>query len=38
MRATETEKWLAYYDALHAVEKAQIDLLRHTGTILAAVK
>jgi outer membrane protein len=38
MRATETEKWLAYYDALHAVEKAQIDLLRQTGTILVAVK
>jgi outer membrane protein TolC len=38
LRAAETEKWLAYYDALHAVERAQIDLLRQTGTILAAIR
>jgi outer membrane protein len=37
-RAAETEKWLAYYDALHAVERAQIDLLKQTGTIIAAIK
>ncbi len=37
-RALETEKWLAYYDSLHAVERAQIDLLRQTGTIIAAIK
>jgi len=38
VRAAETEKWLAYYDALNAVESAQIELLRHTGTILTAVR
>jgi len=37
-RALETEKWLALYDALHAVERAQIDLLRQTGTIIAAIR
>ena len=37
-RTLETEKWLAYYDSLHAVERAQIDLLRQTGTIIAAIK
>jgi len=38
LRSAETEKWLAYYDALHAVERAQMDLLRHTGTLLAAIR
>jgi outer membrane protein TolC len=38
VRAAETEKWLAYYDAVHAVERARIDLVRLTGTILAAVR
>jgi outer membrane protein TolC len=38
MRAAETEKWLAYYDAVHALDRARIDLVRVTGTILAAVR
>ena len=38
LRAAETEKWLAYYDSLHAVERAQMDLLRQTGTLLAAIR
>jgi len=38
LRATETEKWLAYYDALHSVERARLDLLRQTGTLLSAVR
>jgi hypothetical protein len=38
LRAAETEKWLAYYEALHTVERAQIDLLRQTGTIIAALR
>jgi outer membrane protein TolC len=38
LRAAETEKWLAYYDAVHALERARIDLVRLTGTILAAVR
>ena len=38
VRAAETEKWLAYYDAVHALERARIDLVRVTGTILAALR
>lgn len=37
LRATETEKWLTYYDAVHTVERAHVDLLRQTGTLLAGV-
>jgi outer membrane protein len=37
-RADEQEKWLAYYDAQHAVEVARLNVLRQTGTLLAAVK
>jgi outer membrane protein len=37
LRATETEKWLVYYDALHNVERARLDLLRQTGTLIAAL-
>ncbi len=37
-RAEEQEKWLAYYDAQHAVEVARLNLLRQTGTLSAAVK
>ncbi|HYP07987.1 MAG TPA: TolC family protein [Bryobacteraceae bacterium] len=38
VRAAESEKWIAYYDALHTLERARIDLVRLTGTILAAVR
>jgi outer membrane protein TolC len=37
-RALETEKWLAFYDAQHAVERARIELLRHTGTLTASLR
>jgi outer membrane protein len=37
-RATENEKWLAYYDAQHAAESARLNVLRQTGTLLAALK
>jgi outer membrane protein TolC len=37
-RALETEKWLAFYDAQHAVERARVELLRHTGTLTAAIR
>jgi outer membrane protein len=36
-RATENEKWLAYYDAQHAAELARINVLRYTGTLAAAI-
>jgi outer membrane protein len=37
-RAAEQEKWLAYYEAQHAVDVARLNILRQTGTLLAAVK
>jgi len=37
-RMLEQEKWIAYYDAQNGVEKAKLNLLRQTGTILAALK
>jgi outer membrane protein len=36
-RAAETEKWMAFYDAQSLVERAQLTLLKLTGTILAAI-
>lgn len=36
-RLTEQEKWIAFYDAQHAVENARLDLLRQTGTLMAAL-
>ena len=38
LRSAESEKFLAYYDAVHAVERARMELLRQTGTILASVR
>ncbi len=37
-RATEDEKWLAYYDAQHAAEIARFNVLRQTGTLEAALR
>jgi OMF family outer membrane factor len=37
-RLTEQEKWIAFYDAQHAVESARLDLLRQTGTLQAALR
>ncbi len=37
-RLAEQEKWIAFYDAQHAVEKARLDVLRQTGTLLAALR
>lgn len=37
-RLTEQEKWIALYDAQHLVENARLDLLRQTGTLLAALR
>jgi hypothetical protein len=35
---TEQEKWIAFYDAQHALEKARLNLLRQTGTLVAALR
>jgi outer membrane protein TolC len=37
-RMMEQEKWIAYYDSQNVVEKAKLNLLRQTGTILAALR
>jgi outer membrane protein TolC len=37
-RATENEKWLAYYNAQHAAEMARLNVLRQTGTLLASLR
>ena len=37
-RLVEQEKWIAYYDAQHALEKARLDVLRQTGTLAAALR
>jgi outer membrane protein TolC len=37
-RMTEQEKWIAYYESENTVEKAKLNLLRQTGTILAALR
>jgi outer membrane protein TolC len=37
-RMMEQEKWIAYYESQHAVEKAKLNLLRRTGAIQAALR
>jgi len=34
-RATEDEKWLAYYESQHTAELARLNVLRQTGTLEA---
>jgi outer membrane protein len=38
LRATENEKWLAYYDAQHTAELARLNVLRQTGTLELALR
>ncbi len=38
LRTAENEKWIAFYDAQHAVEKAELTLLKEAGTIIAALR
>ena len=37
-RAVENEKWLAYYDAQHQEDRARLNVLHQTGTLLTALK
>jgi outer membrane protein TolC len=37
-RFNEDEKWIAFYDAQYAAEKAAWDLLRQTGNVMAALQ
>lgn len=38
LRSAETEKWLAFYDAQATLDRAELEVLRQTGTILAALQ
>jgi outer membrane protein TolC len=37
-RAMENDKWLAYYDAQHSADRARLNVLRQTGTLLSALR
>jgi outer membrane protein len=37
-RAVENEKWLAYYDAQTTAERARLNVLKQSGTLLAALR
>jgi len=37
-RIAEGAKWVEYFGAQSSVERAKLDLLRHTGTLTAALK
>jgi outer membrane protein len=37
-RFSEQEKWIAFYDSQHALEKAKLNLLKQTGTLQTALK
>jgi outer membrane protein TolC len=37
-RATEEEKWIAYYESQHAAEAARLNVLRQAGTLQASLK
>ena len=37
-RAVEQEKWLAYYTSQHTLERAHLDVLHQSGTLLAALR
>jgi outer membrane protein TolC len=37
-RFAEGERWIAYYDAQHQVERAKVSLLRWSGTLLATLR
>ena len=37
-RAIEQEKWLAYYESQHVLERARLNVMKQTGTLLAGLK
>jgi outer membrane protein len=37
-RALENEKWLAYYDGQHQADRARLNVLHQTGTLLSALR
>ena len=37
-RLAEQEKWIVFYDTQHSFEKARLEVLRQTGTLVAALR
>ena len=37
-RVQESDKWLAYYQAQHDLERVRLELLRQTGVLTAMLK
>ncbi|MDX1979470.1 MAG: TolC family protein [Bryobacteraceae bacterium] len=37
-RAAEQDRWIEYFDAQFALERARLELLKHTGTLVAALR
>lgn len=37
-RVQENDKWMAYYDAGHVLEKVKLELLHHTGMLTASLR
>lgn len=37
-RVAEDEKWVVYFASQNAVERARLELLRHSGTLMAALQ
>jgi outer membrane protein TolC len=37
-RTVENEKWLAYYEAQHLTERARLNVLHRTGTLVSALR
>src|SRR6185436_12403465 len=37
MRTAENEKWITFYDAQNARERARLNVLRQTGSLMSAV-
>jgi outer membrane protein TolC len=37
-RSAEAARWIAFYEAQHAIEQARLDLLRQTGDLLAVLQ
>jgi len=38
MRTGENEKWIAFFDAQSARERARLNVLRQTGSLLSALR
>jgi hypothetical protein len=37
-RLAENEKWMSLFDARYGLDRARLDLLKETGTLVAALR